>query len=182
MRRAILMLCVLFAAVAACGQGSSATGSQAPASQGGQPQATLSQSAVDTGGSGTAVSHLEVQGGPQAGIYDATGPKSDCNISANGSGATYGDTAKTEGLSLLMFTSGEGGASPATFDFLVGFGATTMSQPVLEISTLAGTSAGGTGTAVLDDKGATIKWTIDGTTKDGATIKATIECGPVDRR
>src|SRR5450830_863181 len=81
MRRAILMLCVLFAAVAACGQGSSATGSQAPASQGGQPQATLSQSAVDTGGSGTAVSHLEVQGGPQAGIYDATGSKSDCNIS-----------------------------------------------------------------------------------------------------
>jgi hypothetical protein len=181
MRRAILMLCVLFATVAACGQGSSATGPQAPASQGGQPQATPTPT-VGAGGSGTAVSHLEVQGGPQAGSYDATGPKSDCNMSATGSGATYGDTAKTEGLSLLMFSSGEGGASPAKFYFLVGFGATIMSQPVLEISTLDPTTANGSGTAVLDDKGATIKWTIAGTTKDGAKIKATIECGPVDRR
>lgn len=176
MRRAILMLCVLSAAVAACGQGSSATGSQAPASQGGQPQATL------PGGSGTAVAHLEVQGGPQAGTYDATGPKSDCNISANGSGATYGDTAKTEGLTGFLFSSGEGGASPAKFYFQVLFGAITLSQATLEISTLDPTTANGSGTAVLDDKGATIKWTIAGTTKDGAKINATIECGPVDRR
>ena len=176
MRRAILMLCVLFAAVAACGQGSSATGSQAPASQGGQPQATL------PGGSGTAVAHLEVQGGPQAGTYDATGPKSDCNISASGSGATYGDTAKTEGLTGFLFSSGEGGASPAKFYFQVLFGAVTLSQATLEISTLDPTTAVGSGTAVLDDKGATIKWTIAGTTKDGAKINATIECGPVDRR
>ena len=176
MRRAILMLCVLSAAVAACGQGSSATGSQAPVSQGGQPQATL------PGGSGTAVAHLEVQGGPQAGTYDATGPKSDCNMSATGSGATYGDTAKTEGLTGFLFSSGEGGASPAKFYFQVLFGAITLSQATLEISTLDPTTAVGSGTAVLDDKGATIKWTIAGTTKDGAKINATIECGPVDRR
>jgi hypothetical protein len=33
----------------------------------------------------------------------------------------------------------------------------------------------------MEDKGATIKWTVDGTTADGVAIKASIECGPVDR-
>lgn len=184
MRPATLILCV--ALVAACGgQGPAATGPQAPASQGGQPQVTPIPPAVDPGGSGTAVAHVEVQGGPLAGTYDATSPKVDCNMSPGGSGATYSDTAKTKGFSGLTFVSGEGGASPAKLYFQANFAdpaAGILQQPSLEIQTLEGVTPRGHGTAKLEDKGATIKWTIDGATADAVGIKATIECGPVDRR
>ena len=82
----------------------------------------------------------------------------------------------------MTFISGEGGATPAKIYFQAYFGEVSASQPILEISTLDPATAKGKATAQLEDKGATIKWTLDGSTADGVTIKATIECGPVDRR
>jgi hypothetical protein len=141
---------------------------------------------VDTGGgTGTAVAHVEVQGGKLAGTYDATSAKFDCNMSPGGSGATYLDTAKTKGLSGLLFSSGEGGPNPAKFYFQAQFAdpaAGLLQQPTLEIDTLVAGSAKGHGTATLEDKGATIKWTVEGATADGTGLKGSIECGPVDRR
>jgi hypothetical protein len=115
-----------------------------------------------------------------AGTYDGSGIKYDCNISNSGSGATFLDM-EAEGLSNLTFSSGEGGASVDQFYFGVTFGPTLASTGGLEIQTLTPDSARGTGTATLQDNGATIKWTIDGTTEDGIGVDATIECGPVDR-
>jgi hypothetical protein len=126
--------------------------------------------------------HVVVASGPQAGTYDSTGVKSDCNISSTGSGATYIDVTKTDGVTGLTFSSGQGGASATQFYFDVLFGAVDIHQPVLEIDALDPTAPNGSGTATLADNGATIKWSIDGKTKDGVAITATIECGPVDRQ
>ena len=186
MRSAILILFV--ALVTACSSQTTAPGAatspQAPASQGGQPQATPPASG-DTGGAGSAVVHVEVVGGKLAGTYDATSAKFDCNISPGGSGATFLDTTKTKGLSGLDYASGQGGANPAKIYFQAQFGDPTaafLQQPALEIDTLVSGATKGHGTATLEDKGATIKWTIEGATADAIGIKATIECGPVDRR
>jgi hypothetical protein len=151
---------------------------------GGQPNDTPVPPAVEPGGAGTAIAHAEVASGPLAGTYDETSPKFDCNTSGDGSGATYLNLAKTEGLSGLTFVSGEGGGSPAAFYFQAIFAdpAAGFNPPVLEIQTLTGIDPRGSGTARLEDKGGTIKWSMDGTTADGIGIKATIECGPVDRR
>jgi hypothetical protein len=186
MRSAILIVCV--ALLAACsGQTATAPGTATPppaaASQNGQPQATPPASG-DTGGTGSAVVHVEVLGGKLAGTYDATSAKFDCNISPGGSGATFLDTTKTKGLSGLLYSSGEGGASPPKFYFQAQFAdpaAGLLQQPAIEIDLATG-GAKGHGTAKLEDKGATIKWTIEGAAADGTGIKATIECGPVDRR
>ena len=186
MRSAILILCV--ALVAACsGQTATAPATATPpppaSTVSGQPEATPPASSDAGGGTGTAVAHAEVLGGKQAGTYDATSAKVDCNLSPTGSGATYGDNTKTKGLSGLLYTSGEGGASPAKFYFQLIFAdpAAGIYPPTLEIDVLIPTSAKGHGTAKLEDKGATIKWTIEGAAADGTGIKATIECGPVDR-
>jgi hypothetical protein len=128
------------------------------------------------------VVHVVVASGPQAGTYDSTGEKADCNTSAGGSGATFIDLNKAEGVSGLTFSSAQGGTSPTMFYFNVLFGAVSATQPVLEVSTLDPSTPNGTGSASLEDKGATIKWSINATTKDGIGVTATIECGPVDRR
>jgi hypothetical protein len=133
------------------------------------------------GGSGSSVIHVVVASGPQAGTYDGSGIKYDCNTSAGGSGASYLNPTGTEGVTTLLFTSGEGGANPAKFYFQLLFGAVSLSQPVLEIQTLDPADASGSGTASLQDNTSTIKWTIDGTTADGVDVSATVECGPVDR-
>ena len=126
--------------------------------------------------------HVVVGSGPQAGTYDSTGVKSDCNISSGGSGATYVDATKTDGVTGLSFSSVQGGASVTQFYFNVLFGPIDIHQPVLEIDLLDATAPSGSGTATLVDSGATLKWSIDGKTKDGVAITATIECGPVDRQ
>jgi hypothetical protein len=187
MRSAILI--VFVALVAACsGQTATAPATATPpppaSSDSGQPEATPPASG-DTGGTGSAVVHVEVLGGKLAGTYDGTSPKFDCNISPSGSGATFLDTTKTKGLSGLSFASAEGGAKTAKMYFQAQFGDPTaafLQQPALEIDTLVSGSAKGHGTATLEDKGATIKWTVEGATADGTGIKASIECGPVDRR
>jgi hypothetical protein len=182
MRKISLTLFLSVAMLAACG-GAATTGSPGA---GGQPTATDGSQLQDTtpagtAGTGTAVVHVEVTGGAQAGTYDSTGTKADCNISATGSGATYADTTKTDGVSGFLFSAIEGGARPTKFYFQVLFGAITASQATLEISTLDPATPDGTATTQLEDKGETIKWSIDGMTKDNIAIKATIECGPVDR-
>ncbi len=183
-----VMLILFVGLVAACSAQTTAPGAatspQAPASQSGQPQATPPAS-VDAGGTGSAVAHVEVQGGKLAGTYDGTSAKLDCNISPGGSGATFLDTTKTKGLSGLLFSSGEGGVGPAKFYFQAQFAdpaAGVLQQPTLDIDLLVPASAKGHGTAKLEDNGATIKWTIEGAAADGTGVKATIECGPVDRR
>jgi hypothetical protein len=189
MRKTSLTLFFSIAMLAACSSGGGATGSpgtgaQATATDGSQPQDTTPTDTAGTGtaGTGTSVVHVEVTGGAQAGTYDSTGTKSDCNLSSSGGGATYEDTTKTDGVSGLVFSAIEGGTNPTKFYFQILFGAISAQQATLEISTLDAATPDGTATASLEDKGATLKWTIDGTTKDNVAIKATIECGPVDRR
>jgi hypothetical protein len=150
-----------------------------------QPPAVATNTAPTSppvpGGVGSTI-HVVVASGPQAGTYDATGIKYDCNTASDGSGATYVDMAKTEGVTSLTFTSIGGGTSTSTFYFQVLFGAISATQAFLEISTLDPASARGSGTATLQDNGSTIKWTVNGTSADGIGVQATVECGPVDRR
>jgi len=147
---------------------------------GGPTEAPPPTAAPPGGGSGSTI-HVVVASGPQAGTYDASGIKYDCNTSGGGSGATYLNMAGTDGVTSLVFTSGEGGPNPAKFYFQLLFGAVSASQPTLQISTLDPTHPDGSGTASLQDNTSTIKWTIDGTTADGVDVSATVECGPVDR-
>ena len=171
---------IMFAALilaAACGGGSPAATAAPGVPTNAPPQAT---SAPPAGGTGSVI-HLVVASGPQAGTYDATGVKYDCNTSATGSGATYLDMTVTQGVSSMVYSSGEGGANPTKFYFQVLFGAMSASQPTLEINTLVAGSTSGTGTASLQDNGSTIMWTINGTTEDNVGVSATIQCGPVDR-
>ena len=169
-------LAILAIILAACG-GPAAT------AQPGQPTAppVLPTAPPVIGGAGTSVVHLVVAGGPLAGTYDKTGVKSDCNISPSGSGATWGDAAATEGLTSLIFSSVGSGANSSTFYFQALFGTFPDTQAI-EIQTLDPASARGSGTGTLADSGATIKWTINGTSSDGIGVQATVECGPVDRR
>ncbi len=160
------------------GQPTQQPGQPTPAT--GQPtpiEPTPAPTAV--GGAGTSTVHVVVASGPRAGTYDATGPKVDCNISPNGSGATYLDMSAT-GLYTVTFSSAEGGASPTMFYFNALFGGPTSTEPGIEIQTI-GASPRGSGTASLQDNGSTIKWTINGTGEDGVGVQATVECGPVDR-
>ena len=189
MRPGILISLLVCAFVAACGSpaatGAPGTAGTQPSSVSGQAspapaQPTPTPPAANVGGAGTSIAHLEVASGPQAGTYDETGPKVDCNIASDGGGATFQDLAATEGLSGLTFIAGEGGASVTKVYFQAFFGA--IGGPYLEIVTLDPASKRGDATARLADKGNTIKWSIEGTTGEGVAIKATIECGPVDRR
>jgi hypothetical protein len=190
------MSMVLLAVVAACGGGSPAATGTPPPATAVAPQASHAaaptqapanptpapvQSTPAVVGSSGVVVHVVVGSGPQAGTYDSTGAKEDCNTSPTGSGATYADATKTDGVTTLLFTADQGGANPTGFEITVSFGAIAVHQPFVEINTNSSTPDG-TGTATLEDNGATIKWTINGTTQDGVSVMATIECGPVDRR
>jgi len=175
-------LAILAIVLAACGGPTPAASQPGSATQlpAGPTNATPTSPPV-AAGAGTSI-HVVVASGPQAGTYDGTGVKLDCNTAVDGSGATYADTTKTEGVTALTFTSGEGGANPTKFYFQVLFGVISLQQPFLEISTLDPAAPRGSGTATLQDNGATINWTINGTSADGFGVQATVECGPVDRR
>ena len=181
MRRSILILCAMTALVSACGgQGAAPAGSQASVGQ----DATPVPPAAEPGGAGTAIAHVEVASGPLAGTYDHTGVKLDCNTSGSGSGATDLNLEETDGFKGLTFISAEAGANPAMFYFQALFAdpdAGLLQQPALEINLLDPATASGSGTAQLEDKGGTIKWSVDGKTADGIGVKGSVECGPVDR-
>ena len=180
MRPGIPILLLLIALLAGCGsQGSSATGTGQPAGslQGGQSTPT-----PPPAGAGGSVAHLEVLGGKLAGTYDSTGKKADCNWESNGSGADFVNIDATQGLNGLSFVSSEGGSNPGKFFFQALFAPFSLRQDTLEIDTSNPTKVLGSGKAQLDDKGATIRWTVDGMTADGTKMKGYIECGPVDRR
>jgi len=187
--RTSFLIVAVFAVASACGGQAPAvtTGPGITQAPGATPAPQQTQqpagptAAPPVGGSGSTI-HVVVASGPQAGTYDQSGTKVDCNTSAGGSGATYLDMTRTDGVGSLTFSSGEGGATPAKFYFQVLFGSpTAFDAPELKISTLDPTHADGTGTASLQDNTSTIKWTIDGTTADGVDVTATVECGPVDR-
>ncbi|MEO6349479.1 MAG: hypothetical protein ABIP53_02420 [Candidatus Limnocylindrales bacterium] len=185
----VVSAAVVLILIVACGGGGTVTPTTGvvPTLGGVQPTAVTPTAVTPTtppvvSGAGTSIVHVVVASGPQAGTYDATGVKFDCNISPDGSGATFLDMAATEGVTSLTFSSIEGGASSTKFYFNVLFGAVSASQPVLEIQTLDPDTARGSGSASLVDNGSTIKWTIDGTASDGTGVQATVECGPVDRR
>lgn len=188
MLRTIPVTFVVLAVVAACGgQSPSATATPGQGTTPTQPPAAATNAPPTSppvvGGEGTSVVHVVIASGPDAGTYDETGIKSDCNTSSTGSGATFVDLSAPEGVTSLIFSSAVGGASlTAGFYFQVLLGAISASQTVLEIQTLDPAVARGSGTATLQDNGATIKWTISGMTEDGIGVEATVECGPVDRR
>lgn len=186
MRPSAVLLTGLLAIVAACGgQGTAttapqATAPQATAPQGATPQATTDQGGVPQGtpGSGTVLIHLEVASGALKGTYDVTSTKSDCNWRPDISAATYSDLDKTTGLDGFRFVALLDAANSPTLELVATYAPYSRQAPSLEIDTGSGQ---GTGTAQLEDKGATIKWTFDGMTVDGIGMKGSIECGPVDR-
>lgn len=181
MRRVILILCATTALLAACGgQGAAPAGPQTSVGQAATPEPP----AAEPGGEGTAIAHVEIASGPLAGTYDDTGAKVDCNMSGSASGATHVNLEETDGLRGLTFVAVEGGANPGKFYFQALFAdpdAGLMQQPALEINLMDPATASGSGTAQLEDKGGTIKWSVDGKTADGIGLKGSVECGPVDR-
>jgi hypothetical protein len=124
---------------------------------------------------------VEVDSGAYAGTHEVTDDLLDCNITSNGSGATYLDLDKHDGLWDVTFISDDPGDSPARFHFDAKFDQPEdmmESSPRLRIDTgVFGEE--GCGTARLDDRGDSIVWTVEGTTDDGVGLRATIECGPL---
>ncbi len=194
--RSLAICAGLITLVAACGGGaatssvavSPATQSQAVAATQSAPGTQSAEATQQAGASNAAATgtgskvHLVVGSGPLAGTYDTSGPKTDCNISSTGSGATFVDVNATTGISSATFSAIEGGASPKAFYFQVLMApVTVLNAPEFSITTLTPSATEGSGTASLTDNGATIIWSIDGTTKDNIPVTATIECGPVDR-
>jgi hypothetical protein len=192
MRPGILSSLLVCAFVAACG-GQAA--SNAPATN--RPQATAAVPVatavppeetdddalpVTTGKGGTSIAHVEVGSGPLAGTYDATGEKLDCNLSSDASGATYQNLEFTDEFTGITIVVLDGGTAAPKISFQASFGPSILEQTYLEINTLDPSKPEGQATARLEDKGATIKWTVEGVTGEGVPIKASVECGPVDRR
>jgi hypothetical protein len=180
--------------VAACGASTN------PQGTGTQPAATATPAGATPGttaggggtaGAGTVTMHLEVQSGPKAGTYDKTGSNPDCKVFSGGSAANWVDPAldagqKVDGLYEMLIGSSVNGPSPAQFSFQANLDWDPVNDPAgfkttaLEILIVTGTTVG-SGTMQLEDLGATIKMTVQGTSESGIGLRATIECGPVAR-
>jgi hypothetical protein len=134
--------------------------------------------------------HVVIGGGPMAGTYDASETKGGCSTGANGPGS-WGNAfsnpkagAKEIGaLSLIVPDAKAAAAGTKQFMLQLRIGSIlSPSNVAYTIETRpAEKSQQGEGTVRVADAGATAKVTLDGKTKDGIGVTATIDCKTVVR-
>jgi len=134
--------------------------------------------------------HVVITGGPMAGTYDATETKGGCSTGANGPGS-WGNAfsnakagAKEIGaLSLIVPDAKAAAAGTRQFMMQLRIGSIlSPSNVAYTIETRPSEkNPQGEGTVKVADAGATAKVTIDGKTKDGIGVTATIDCKTVVR-
>jgi hypothetical protein len=140
---------------------------------------------IDSGYESGVTVQLTIHDGDYAGTHEVTDEVLDCNIGDTGSGVTYLDLDKPEGLYGITFISGEGGGEPGVFHFVADFDQPEdmfESPPGVELDPTGYIgNARGSGIARLDDRGDAIAWTVEGTTDDDVSFEATLLCWPVGR-
>jgi hypothetical protein len=133
--------------------------------------------------------HVVITGGPLAGTYDATATKGGCSTGANGPGS-FGNAFSNPkaapkdlgALSLIVPDAKAAAAGTTQFLVQVRFGSILGQNVLYTIETRPTEKAQqGQGTVKVSDAGATGKVTIDGKTKDGIGVTATIDCKSVVR-
>jgi len=133
--------------------------------------------------------HVVVTGGPLAGTYDATAVKGGCSTGANGPGSWGNAFSNVKAgpkeigaLSLIVPDAKAAAAGTKQFMMQLRFGSILQQNVAYTIETRpAEKSQQGEGTVKVADGGATGKVTIDGKTKDGIGIAATIDCKSITR-
>jgi hypothetical protein len=154
-----------------CGGGAS-TSSGSPNAEG-SPAAPASAA---TKGNAAAI-HLVLTGGPTPGTFDAKSSDS-CTFLTEAKlwGARYGDNSVT--ATLVAFTLAVNiTKSPATFT--LGVLTANEGSKSYDISTVA--PGFGSGTAEVQDLGATAKMSMNGTSKEGYGATVTVQCNKIDR-
>ena len=133
--------------------------------------------------------HVVVTGGPMAGTYDATTAKGGCSTGANGPGSWGNAFSNVKAgpkdigaLSLIVPDAKAAAAGTRQFFMQLRFGSILQQNVAYTIETRPAEKAlQGEGTVKVSDAGATAKVTIDGKTKDGIGVTATIDCKSVTR-
>jgi hypothetical protein len=176
--KARLFCTVVLTALLAVAIGIVSCGGQATTSSG-SPNAGASPAAsAGTNGSAAAI-HLVLTGGTGAGTFDlkAADP---CTFTKQPTttlwGATYGDGSTPPILAFTLAVDIK--VSPAAFT--LGALTQSLSGQSYNISTVAGVGIG-SGTADVQDLGATAKISINGKTNEGYGVTATVQCNQIQR-
>ena len=174
---AVALLAVAFGTIA-CGGGSTGSASPNPA---GSPAAVTPPAAVTKGSA--AVIHLELSGASGAGTFDLNSSET-CkfikNVPGNWWTAGYKDTTSTKIALVGIAVDVE--KSPPTFTFNAITGAITGPDfRSWDASTMTGVTGLGSGTASAQDGGTTAKISINGKTKEGYGVVATVQCNKIER-
>lgn len=133
--------------------------------------------------------HVVIAGGPMAGTYDATETKGGCSTGANGPGSWGNAFSNVKAgpkeigaLSLIVPDAKAAAAGTRQFFLQLRLGSILQQNVSYMIETRpAEKGLQGEGTVKVTDAGATGKVTIEGKTKDGIGLTATIDCKTVVR-
>jgi hypothetical protein len=133
--------------------------------------------------------HVVIAGGPMAGTYDATSTKGGCSTGANGPGSWGNAFSNAKAgpkeigaLSLIVPEAKAAAAASSQFFMQLRLGSILQQNVSYVIETRpAEKNPQGEGSVKIADGGATGKVTIEGKTKDGIGITATIDCKSITR-
>lgn len=153
--------------------------------------ADTSHAAPDAGGAAVSTTtpaervHIEVSGGPHAGVYDEQDSKTGCSYGLAGEkawGNQYSidtnDPKKFSSLQLIVPDTKAAAAGTSDFRITVGFGPLFGSGSTsYDVNTLPNASnKSGSGRVTVEDHGSTGRVTFDAKTAAGIGLKGTIEC------
>lgn len=132
------------------------------------------------GGDGVATAELTVVGGDLAGTYQVTITAGGCSRGVTGAGtfsvassAVAAGAEPFDGPQLTLYDAAAAAAGTDNFSAAFTFNSFANTLEVSPAQLL------GSGTATLDDRGDSATITIEGTSFEGATVNATIECHSV---
>jgi hypothetical protein len=191
--RATLQVLLTGVLVAACGGGSAPAGSAQPTAVPAQPSGVLVQPSAAPVQPGGSVASVVLAGGPDAGTYSGNA-EPNCSqglIGPDGWGVQYSTTeVDDKGLGSVQIVSAAPGMEDhedAFFDG-VSFLMTVTIGPSLgessrnyEVRVSDDDEATGTGSAQIQDNGATAVIHATGTTEDGVSMDVTINCSSIVR-
>lgn len=163
----------------ACGGGSAASPNSSSAAQ---PSSSTTSGSVSAG---KAVDiHVSLTGGPTAGAWDVSGDQP-CDFVHDQNGTQWGVTFNNPDQNttqLAIFSVGYFADGANANKFTVQAQVGSSSNPTYVATTLAQTDTlGGSGTVSVQDGGTTAKYMVDVQTKEGYSIKATVQCNKVTR-
>jgi hypothetical protein len=133
--------------------------------------------------------HVVITGGPMAGTYDGTATKGGCSTGANGPGSWGNAFSNAKAgpkeigaLSLIVPDAKAAAGGSKQFFVQLRLGSILQQNVSYVIETRPGEkNPQGEGTVKVTDAGATGKVGIEGKTKDGVGVTATIDCKSITR-